>query len=198
MNETPLHGNGTPAPSALRWLWLSALVIAVDQLTKALIVARLELFERHEVVPLLEITRLHNLGAAFSFLNDAGGWQKYLFVVLGLAVSAGIVFWLSRLALARSALLGGGLALIMGGAIGNVVDRLVRGYVVDFVHVHWETLWSSARFTSFPAFNVADSAITIGAALLILDSVLESRRPRPAEAGAVDAPALPPADPGAP
>ena len=197
MTEMPAERVVPASPSALRWLALSALVIGFDQLTKALIVSRLELFERHELVPLLEITRLHNRGAAFSFLNDAGGWQKYLFVILGLAVSIGIVFWLSRLALARASLLASGLALIMGGAIGNVIDRLTRGYVVDFIHVHWESLWASARFTSFPAFNVADSAITIGAALLILDSLLESRRPRAAEAPPADAPPAPPTDPGA-
>lgn len=195
MSQTPSVHDPVATPSALRWLWLSVLVIGCDQLTKALIVAHLELFERHEVVPLLEITRLHNLGAAFSFLNDAGGWQRYLFVVLGLAVSGGIVYWLSRPALARSALLGSGLALIMGGAIGNVIDRLTRGYVVDFVHVHWESLFASARYTSFPAFNVADAAITVGAALLILDSLLESRRPR-AAAGSGE-PGPPPAAPGA-
>lgn len=176
MTDTSPPAAGTR--SGLRWLGLSAIVIALDQLSKALIVARFELFERAPVLPLLEITRLHNRGAAFSFLNDAGGWQKYLFVILGLVVSAGIVFWLSRLAFERTALLGGGLALIMGGALGNVIDRLARGYVVDFIHVHWESLAANARFTSFPAFNIADSAITVGAALLILDSLLESRRAR--------------------
>ena len=197
MSEMLPERVGRASPTALRWLALSALVIGLDQLTKALIVSHLELFERHALVPLLEITRLHNRGAAFSFLNDAGGWQKYLFVILGLGVSAGIVFWLSRLALARASLLASGLALILGGALGNVVDRLGRGYVVDFVHVHWETLWASARFTSFPAFNVADSAITIGAALLILDSLLESRRPKAVEPAPAGAPPVPPADPDA-
>ncbi len=195
MSETSPGGSGSKAPSALRWVGLSALVIALDQLTKMLIVSHLELFERHPLVPLLEITRLHNRGAAFSFLNDAGGWQKYLFVALGLGVSAGIVFWLSRLALARAGLLASGLALIMGGAVGNVIDRLTRGYVVDFIHVHWETLAPAMRFTSFPAFNVADSAITVGAALLILDSLLESRRPRAAEAAPAGTP--PPPESGA-
>jgi len=197
VSELPAERAGRASPSALRWVTLSALVIGFDQLTKALIVSRLQLFERHELLPLLEITRLHNRGAAFSFLNDAGGWQKYLFVTLGLTVSVGIVFWLSRLALARASLLASGLALIMGGAIGNVIDRLTRGYVVDFIHAHWESLLPTAHFTSFPAFNVADSAITIGAALLILDSLLESRRPKVAGAPPIDAPPAPPADPGA-
>jgi signal peptidase II len=166
-------GDDAAEPSALRWLWLSALVVGLDQASKTLVVARLQLFERREWLPVLEITRLHNRGAAFSFLSDASGWQKYFFVSLALAISAGIVFWLSRLRLAHSALLGSGLALILGGALGNVIDRVLRGHVVDFIHFHWFDSWY------FPAFNVADSSITIGAALLILDSLLESRRARP-------------------
>ena len=187
MSDPVPAGMGSGDSSALRWLWLSALVIGIDQASKAYIVARFELFERREWLPVLEITRLHNRGAAFSFLNDASGWQKYFFVALALAVSVGIVVWLSRLTLARSVLLGSGLSLILGGAVGNVIDRVSRGYVVDFIHVHWYSSWY------FPAFNVADSSITVGAALLILDSLLESRRARPAEAGTPE----PPADPGA-
>jgi len=122
-----------------------------------------------ELLEVFEITRLHNRGAAFRFLNDAGGWQKYLFVALGLGVSAGIVFWLSRLALARAGLLASGLALIMGGAIGNVIDRLRLGYVIDFIQVHWQEHY-------FPAFNIADSAITVGAGLLLLDALLGKQR----------------------
>jgi signal peptidase II len=186
MNETLVPGTVSRQPTALRWLWLSALVIVIDQFTKALIVARMELFERHAWLPMLEITRLHNRGAAFSFLSDASGWQKYFFVGLALAVSVGIVVWLSRLALARTALIGAGLALILGGAVGNVIDRVARGYVVDFIHVHWYEQWY------FPAFNAADSAITIGAVLLVLDSLLESRKARPSGSGSTP----PPADPG--
>ena len=187
MNESLAAGPELRHPTALRWLWLSVLVILVDQATKALIVARMELFERHDWLPMLEITRLHNRGAAFSFLNDASGWQKYFFVGLALAVSIGIVVWLSRLAFARTALIGSGLALILGGAVGNVIDRVARGYVVDFIHVHWYEQWY------FPAFNAADSAITIGAVLLVLDSLLESRKTRPGSGGST----APPADPGA-
>jgi signal peptidase II len=165
-----------PGVSALRWLWLSVALIGLDQASKALIVARLDLFERREWLPLLEVTRLHNRGAAFSFLNDASGWQKYLFIGLALLVSAGIVVWLSRLMLARTRMLASGLSLILGGAIGNVIDRVARGYVVDFIHFHWYAKWD------FPAFNVADTGITIGAALLILDSLLETRRNRTASA----------------
>jgi signal peptidase II len=177
-----------PAPpsSAIRWLWLSALVIALDQASKALIVARFELFERKALLPVLELTRLHNTGAAFSFLSDASGWQHYLFLGLAALVSVGIVIWLLRLRSPGSALLASGLALILGGALGNAVDRLLRGHVVDFIHFHWFERWY------FPAFNVADTAITIGAGLLILDSLLESRRSRGARA---PDPGSPPATP---
>jgi signal peptidase II len=172
MSTPPEAAAGVHGPSALRWLWLSVIVIAIDQATKALIVAHLELFERREWLPLLEITRLHNRGAAFSFLSTASGWQKYFFVALALVVSIGIVVWLSRVLLARATLLGSGLALILGGAMGNVIDRVTRGFVVDFIHFHWFDSWY------FPAFNVADTSITIGAGLLIIDSLLESRRAR--------------------
>lgn len=157
-------------PSALRLLWISFVIIALDQITKILIVMRFELFERIDVFPILEITRLHNKGAAFSFLHDAGGWQHWFFLVLAGIVSAGIVFWLSRLRSRANAVLASGLALILGGALGNAIDRVWHGHVVDFIHFHWRQQWY------FPAFNVADTAITIGAALLILDSLLESRR----------------------
>ena len=173
----------TPPPlsaGAIRWLWLSAFVVAADQATKALIVARFELFERLSLLPVLELTRLHNKGAAFSFLSEASGWQHYLFLVLAALVTVGIVVWLARLRSPVSALLAGGLALILGGAVGNAIDRLLRGHVVDFIHVHWFERWY------FPAFNVADTAITIGAGLLILDSLFESRRvrgPRAPDAG---------------
>jgi len=162
--------------SAIRWLWLSALVIALDQASKALIVARFELFERKALLPVLEFTRLHNKGAAFSFLSDASGWQHYLFLGLAVLVSVGIVVWLLRLRTPGSALLASGLALILGGAVGNAIDRLLRGHVVDFIHFHWFESWY------FPAFNVADTAITVGAGLLILDSLLESRRDQRARA----------------
>ncbi len=170
---------------AIRWLWLSAVVVAVDQATKALIVARFELFERRALLPVLEVTRLHNKGAAFSFLSEAAGWQHYLFLGLAGFVSVGIIVWLLRLRSPGNAPLAAGLALILGGAVGNAIDRLARGYVVDFIHFHWLERWY------FPAFNAADTAITVGAGLLILDSLLESRRARrPQAAGAG-----PPADP---
>ena len=123
------------------------------------------------VLPVLNIVRAHNTGAAFSFLADAGGWQRWVFSVLAIAVSAGIVWWLHGINARAQAALAAGLALILGGAVGNVIDRIEHGYVVDFVQVHWAQAY-------FPAFNVADSAITVGAALLILDALLDWNRER--------------------
>lgn len=170
MSEIPTAATGGSRLGRLHWLWLSVVVVVVDQASKALVVSALQLFERREWLPVLEITRLHNRGAAFSFLNDASGWQHYLFLGLALVVTAGITVWLARMKGKVSALLPAGLALIVGGALGNALDRVARGYVVDFIHVHWWQAWY------FPAFNVADTAITVGAALLILDSLLESGR----------------------
>lgn len=150
---------------ATQWLWLSLFIIVADQVTKMLILTRVELYDRIPVVPHLDITHLHNTGAAFSFLSDAGGWQRWFFVILGLIVSGLIAVWLSRLPAGRQRWLCGALALIVGGALGNVIDRLILGYVVDFVLVHYNG-WH------FPAFNVADSAITVGAAILLIESVM--------------------------
>lgn len=178
-------GPGTPAPPALpalarsgwRWLPLAVFMIVADQLTKAWIEARFELYQSWPVLPVLDITRLHNPGAAFSFLADAGGWQRWFFTGLAFAVSAAIVYWLRRIDAAQQRALAAGLALIVGGALGNVIDRLQHGFVIDFVHVHWGRAY-------FPAFNLADSAITVGAALLLLDAWQEWRRERAAARGA--------------
>jgi len=155
----------------LRWLWLAAAVILADQVTKTLIVRNFELYEILDLWPVLEITRLHNTGAAFSLLAGASGWQRWFFVGLAVVVSFGIIFWLWRMPRHAPFWLPAGLALVMGGALGNVVDRLLHGHVVDFLHFHWERWY-------FPAFNLADTAITIGAGLLILDALLEGRRAR--------------------
>jgi len=160
---------------ALRWLWLSLAVVIADQLTKALIVREFELYEVLDVLPVLEITRLHNTGAAFSMLATASGWQRWFFIGLALAVSAGIIYWLRNLPRGSSAWLPAALALVMGGALGNVIDRVWHGYVIDFLHFHWNDAY-------FPAFNVADSCITVGAGLLILDAILDGRRQREGEA----------------
>jgi signal peptidase II len=156
------------AASGWRWLPLAAVVIMLDQLSKAWMVHHFSLFERVRVLPVLDIILTYNTGAAFSFLSDAAGWQRWVFVVLAVGISVLLIGWLRRLRAETQGLLACGLALIVGGALGNMVDRLLHGRVVDFILVHW-----GAHL--FPAFNVADSAITVGAGLVILDALLESR-----------------------
>ena len=148
-------------PNALIWLVLSAIVIALDQLTKEIALATLEPYTPHAVIPgFLNWTLAFNTGAAFSFLHDAGGWQRWLFSILAIGVCSVLVVWLRRLARAewRTAL---PLALVIGGALGNLIDRLRVGRVTDFIEVYHQQ-WS------WPAFNVADSAISVGAVLLIV------------------------------
>jgi signal peptidase II len=153
---------------ALRWLAVTAIVIGFDQWTKLLIIENFAEFDSVVLLPVLEFMRLHNEGAAFSFLAGASGWQRWLFIVLGIGVSIGIAVWLYKLPARGQSLLAAALSLVMGGALGNVIDRVRFGYVVDFIRVHYEQWY-------FPAFNIADSAITVGAALLILDSLLYAR-----------------------
>jgi signal peptidase II len=160
------------ALSGWRWLPLAAAVIVADQAVKAWMVHHFSPFERVRLLSVLDIILTYNTGAAFSFLSDAAGWQRWLFVLLALAVSTALIVWMRRLRAAAHALLGSGLALIVGGALGNMIDRLTLGRVVDFIHVH-------AGNAYFPAFNLADSAITIGAALLLLDAWRESRAAHP-------------------
>lgn len=152
-----------------RWLPLAIGVIVLDQATKAWMVQHFRIYESVHLLPVLDITLMFNTGAAFSFLSDASGWQKWLFVMLALGVGAAILGWLRRLKSRSQALLCCSLTLILGGALGNVIDRLRIGHVVDFISAHW------GREHYFPAFNVADSAITIGAILLLLDAWRESR-----------------------
>ena len=149
------------------WLWLSLFVVAFDQATKFLVTRFLELYERVEVLPVLDFTLLHNTGAAFSILADASGWQRGFFVTLGSVVSTALVVWLWRLPRGEK-FLPLALSLIIGGALGNVIDRVAHGYVIDFIHAHWGGSY-------FPAFNIADSAITIGAVLMMLDAFRERR-----------------------
>ena len=172
--------SGTPsipvprARSGWRWLWLSVAVIVADQLAKSWIVHHFTPFERVRVLPVLDVILTYNTGAAFSFLSDASGWQRWVFVALAVGISGMLIAWLRRLRADGQGLLACGLALIIGGALGNMIDRLLHGRVVDFILAHWGN-------HLFPAFNVADSAITIGAALVILDALFESH-PR-AQAG---------------
>jgi signal peptidase II len=156
---------------ASNWLWLAIAVMALDQWTKRLITDHLVEFQQIVLLPVLEIMRLHNEGAAFSLLSHAAGWQRWLFTGLGIAVSIGILAWLRRLPARGQSLLAAGLSLILGGALGNVIDRVALGHVIDFIRVHYEQYY-------FPAFNVADSAITIGAILVIFDNLLEYDRGR--------------------
>jgi signal peptidase II len=158
------------------WLWLSLVVIVLDQATKFLATRFLDLYERVEVLPVLDFTLLHNTGAAFSMLAGASGWQRWFFIGLAGVVSVMLIVWIWRIPRGEK-LLPLALALILGGAIGNVIDRIWHGYVVDFIHAHWGEAY-------FPAFNIADSAITIGAALLILDAFRE--RGQGAEQGTGD------------
>jgi signal peptidase II len=149
------------------WLWLSLVVIVLDQATKFLVTRFFELYERVEVLPVLDFTLLHNTGAAFSLLADAPGWQRWFFIGLAGAVSVLLTVWIWRTPRGEK-LLPFALSLILGGAVGNVIDRILHGHVVDFIHAHWGDAY-------FPAFNIADSAITIGAVLLILDAFREKR-----------------------
>jgi signal peptidase II len=153
-------------PSWTRWLWLSAIVVVLDLATKALVSDTFRYGEVREVLPFFNLVLVHNTGAAFSFLAQAGGWQRWFFTVVAVAISAVLVWMLRKPDTNR--LLSCGLALVLGGALGNLYDRVTLGYVVDFVQLH-------AGGWYFPAFNVADSAITVGVVLLIWDSL----RPAP-------------------
>jgi len=149
------------------WLLIAALIILADQLTKVLILRTFQLGDMHPVTSFFDVVRAHNFGAAFSFLHGASGWQRWFFLGLGL-VAAGFIIWMLRRH-GHQKLFAWALTLILGGALGNVIDRAIHGYVVDFIQVH-------ARSWYFPAFNVADSAITVGAILLILDELRRVRR----------------------
>jgi signal peptidase II len=154
---------------ATNWLLLSVLVVLADQASKYYITQHFGEFEHITLLPVLDITRMHNVGAAFSFLASASGWQRWVFIGLAGVVSVGIIVWLVRLRERAHGLLACGLALVLGGALGNVIDRIRLGFVIDFIHFHWDRAY-------FPAFNVADSAITVGAACLLLDALFEGKR----------------------
>lgn len=155
--------------SSIRWLPLALVVIALDQITKRWAVTGLFEYQRIEILPVFDITLRYNTGAAFSFLAGQSGWQRWFFVGLAVLVASGIIVWLRRLPARGQGLLASGLAMILGGALGNVIDRLYLGKVVDFILVYWNT-------SEFPAFNLADSAITIGAVLIVIDAIRESQR----------------------
>jgi signal peptidase II len=158
------------------WLWLglALAVIVLDQLTKTLIIDQFQLHESRPVTSFFNIVRAHNTGAAFSFLAGAAGWQRWFFVGLGIAASIFIVWMLRKHP--DQTLFCLAISLILGGALGNVIDRLLHGYVVDFLDFHWRLLAPLFPGGHFPAFNVADSAITLGAIGLIADELRRVRR----------------------
>ena len=159
----------------LMWVGLSIVAIILDQWTKGIATTHLNYADPVPVLPFLNWTLLHNYGAAFSFLSDAGGWQRYFFTSLAGLVSVIFVFWLMRMP-KKMVILPLAIALILGGAIGNLIDRVSLGYVVDFIHVYYQN-------HHFPAFNLADSAITLGTILLLIDTFfLEKQRIQRAEA----------------
>jgi signal peptidase II len=158
------------------WLGLAALVVVLDQVSKTLILQAFAYGDVHPVTGFFNLVRVHNPGAAFSFLAGASGWQRWFFVGLGVVASAFIVWMLRSHGSQR--LFAFSLAMILGGAVGNVVDRLLHGYVVDFLQFRFAWLEPVFHGGYFPSFNVADAAITAGAVGLILDEILRVRRSR--------------------
>lgn len=156
-------------PGKSAWLGLSLAIVILDQFSKWFVTAHMHVYETLYVLPVFNIALLHNTGAAFSLLAGQPGWQRWFFVILAMVIVTLIVIWLVRMPARENRWIAAGIALVAGGAVGNVVDRLVTGYVVDFLQFHWQGWF-------FPAFNVADSAITVGAIMLILDGVFMQRR----------------------
>jgi signal peptidase II len=148
--------------SRLKWLGLSLLALILDQASKLVIASSMQLYQSIPITSFFKLTYVRNTGAAFSFLSDAGGWQRWFFAVLAILISIIIAVWLTRLK-KQETLLAVALSLILGGAMGNLIDRLAYGYVIDFLDVYYQT-WH------WPAFNVADSAITLGVMLMLLES----------------------------
>lgn len=157
----------------MKWLWLSLITIVLDQLTKYIAEAELLLHQPVAILPSFNLTLMYNKGAAFSFLSEAGGWQRIFFVALSSIISVFLFVWLKQISNDKeqktNQLLQVAIALILGGAIGNLIDRAMTGAVVDFIQLYYSSYY-------FPAFNIADSSITAGACLLILDMLLESKR----------------------
>lgn len=152
--------------SGLRWYWVVVLVFLADQLSKQWVLANFDLFESVQLLPFFNFTYVRNYGAAFSFLSEAGGWQRWLFTIVAVGFSTLLTVWLRK---QSASLLKLNLAytLVIGGALGNLVDRLMHGFVVDFIDLYWGK-------SHYPAFNIADSAIFIGAVLIIWDSFFNS------------------------
>jgi len=152
----------------LRWLWVAAAVMVTDFMTKSMATMKLTYGVPKEIFPGFNLTLLHNYGAAFSFLNDQPGWQVFFLSAIAIIVSFGILIWISRLNRTDN-ITAIGLSLIMGGALGNVYDRLTYGYVIDFIDLHYGSY-------HWPAFNIADSAICVGAFIIIIISLFKSKK----------------------
>lgn len=165
-NSLPINGN-----KAVVWYGLAVAAIIIDQITKLYFENNFELYQTLPVIePIFNFTLAHNHGAAFSFLADKGGWQKWFFSVLALGVSVGIMVYLRQVPKIAK-VLSAGLTFVLAGALGNLIDRVRLGYVIDFLHMHYADSWH------FPIFNIADVAINIGVALILIDSFfLESKR----------------------
>jgi signal peptidase II len=170
------RGNTSNGPSLWLWLGLAGVVILADQVTKTLIIGHFALGDSRPVTSFFNLVRAHNAGAAFNFLADASGWQRWFFTTLGLVVS-GFIIWMIRSHPGQK-LFCFAVTMIMGGALGNVIDRLLHGYVVDFLQFRFSVLQPLFQGGYFPSFNIADSAISLGAACLILDEILRVRRAR--------------------
>lgn len=147
-----------------RWLVLSMIVIVLDQISKQMVMQNMTLFQSIELTPFFNLYYVHNYGAAFSFLSDQSGWQRWFFTVITSGVTLGILYWLSKLKTSQTLLIIA-LVLVVGGAVGNLIDRVLFGYVIDFIDWHYADY-------HWPAFNVADAAISLGAVLLIVDTII--------------------------
>lgn len=152
----------------MKWLWLSVLAFILDQLSKIWIDSNMSLYQSISVLPGFNITYVHNYGAAFSLLSEAGGWQRWFFAVLAATISIGIIVWIKKLQ-QHETLSAISLSLILGGAIGNLVDRVMYGYVIDFFDVYYQT-WH------WPVFNIADSAITVGVVVMLYESFVQKEQ----------------------
>ena len=176
MASSKKFAKGGARQGLLLWLGIALLVLLIDQFTKVLVLGAFQLGDSTPVTSFFNLVRVHNYGAAFSFLAAAGGWQRWFFTGIGVAATL-FMLWMLR-SHAGQTLFCLAISLVLGGAVGNVVDRLLHGYVVDFLDFHWAFLDGIFHGGHFPAFNVADCAITLGAGLLILDELLRVRRGR--------------------
>lgn len=148
----------------MKWLWLSVLTVILDQISKVWVDTSMSLYQSIPVFPGFNITYVHNFGAAFSFLSEQGGWQRWFFALLAASISIGIFIWIKQLK-QHETLSAISLSLILGGAIGNLIDRVMYGYVIDFFDVYYQTY-------HWPVFNIADSAITVGVAVMLYESFM--------------------------